>query len=108
MLKVPMQGQGKLYALFSALKMPGMSDERNDMTPRKWIFGFAVIVCLWLVGGAGRVQGADSELFEAAQFIHFPRAIPLPEGILPDPEGKNISLQSFKGQVVLMNFWTTW
>ncbi len=78
------------------------------MRQSKWVLGCAVVVCLWLVGSVGRVQGADPEPFAAAQLERFPRAIPLPEVSLPDPEGKKMSLQSFKGQVVLMNFWTTW
>ena len=78
------------------------------MRQSKWVLGCAVVVCLWLVGNVGRVQGADPEPFAAAQLERFPRAIPLLEVSLPDPEGKKMSLQSFKGQVVLMNFWTTW
>ena len=78
------------------------------MRQSKWVLGCAVVVCLWLVGNVGRVQGADPEPFAAAQLERFLRAIPLPEVSLPDPEGKKMSLQSFKGQVVLMNFWTTW
>jgi cytochrome oxidase Cu insertion factor (SCO1/SenC/PrrC family) len=75
------------------------------MTPGKYVLGCAAIVCLWLVAS---VHGADSELFEAAQLERFPRAIPMPEVSLPDPEGQKMSLRSLKGQVVLMNFWTTW
>ena len=75
------------------------------MIQGKYVLGFAVIVCLGLVAS---VHGADSALFEAAQLERLPRAIPTPEVSLPDPEGKKISLRSFKGQVVLMNFWTTW
>jgi len=78
------------------------------MRQSKWVLGGVIVVCLWLVGNVGRVQGADPEPFAAAQLERFPRAIPLPEVSLPDPEGKKIFLQSFKGQVVLMNFWTTW
>jgi len=75
------------------------------MIQSKYVFGCAVIVCLWLVAS---VHGADSELFEAAQLERLPRAIPMPEVSLPDLEGQKMSLRSFKGQVVLMNFWTTW
>jgi len=32
----------------------------------------------------------------------------MPEVSLPDLEGQKMSLRSLKGQVVLMNFWTTW
>src|SRR4029453_16205525 len=55
-----------------------------------------------------RGHGADPELFEAAQLERFPRAIPMPEVSLPDLEGQKMSLRSLKGQVVLMNFWSTW
>jgi cytochrome oxidase Cu insertion factor (SCO1/SenC/PrrC family) len=75
------------------------------MIQGKCVLGLAAIVCLWLVAS---VQGADSALFEAAQIERFPRAIPIPEVSLPDLEGNKTSLRSFKGQVVLMNFWTTW
>jgi cytochrome oxidase Cu insertion factor (SCO1/SenC/PrrC family) len=75
------------------------------MIQGKHVLGFAIIVCLWL---AASVHGADSELFEAAQLERLPRAIPMPEVSLPDLEGQKMSLRSFKGQVVLMNFWTTW
>ena len=75
------------------------------MTPGKRVLGLAAIVGLWLVAS---VYAADLEPFEAAHLERLPRPIPVPEVSLPDLEGQKISLQSFKGQVVLMNFWTTW
>jgi cytochrome oxidase Cu insertion factor (SCO1/SenC/PrrC family) len=78
---------------------------RNAMIQGKCVLGFAAIVCLWLVAS---VYGADPGLFEAAQMEHLPRPIPIPEISLPDLEGQKTSLRSLKGQVVLMNFWTTW
>ena len=74
----------------------------------KRVLGLAVMLCLWLVGSVGGVQGADSDPFEAVQLERLPRAVPLPEVSLPDLEGQPVSLRSFHGQVVLMNFWTTW
>ena len=78
---------------------------RNTMIPGKCVLGCAVIACVWLVAS---VYGADPGLFEAAQLEPLPRPIPLPEASLPDLEGQHMSLRSLKGQVVLMNFWTTW
>lgn len=78
------------------------------MMQGKGVFGLAVMICLWLVWNGGSVREVDPEPFEATQLERFPRAIPLPEVSLPDLEGKKVSLRSFKGQVVLMNFWTTW
>jgi cytochrome oxidase Cu insertion factor (SCO1/SenC/PrrC family) len=75
------------------------------MIQGKYVLGFAVIVCLWLVAS---VYGADPGLFAAAHLERLPRPIPLPEINLLDLEGQKMSLRSLKGQVVLMNFWTTW
>ena len=75
------------------------------MIQGKYVLGFAVIVCLWLVAS---VHGAGPGLFEAAHLERLPRPIPIPEVSLPDLEGQKMSLRSFKGQVLLMNFWTTW
>lgn len=74
----------------------------------KRLLGLAFMLCLWLTGGIVDVQGADTDPYEAAQLERLPRAVPLPDVTLPDLEGKQVSLRSFKGQVVLMNFWTTW
>jgi cytochrome oxidase Cu insertion factor (SCO1/SenC/PrrC family) len=75
------------------------------MIPGKCVLGFAVIVCLWLVTS---VHGTDPGPFETGHIERLPRPIPLPEISLPDLEGQKMSLRSLKGQVVLMNFWTTW
>jgi cytochrome oxidase Cu insertion factor (SCO1/SenC/PrrC family) len=74
----------------------------------KRLLGLAALLCLWLVGSVGAVHGAGADPFEAAQLERLPRAVPLPDVSLPDLEGKQVSLRSFKGQVVLINFWTTW
>ncbi|HTB08029.1 MAG TPA: TlpA disulfide reductase family protein [Bacteroidia bacterium] len=33
---------------------------------------------------------------------------PAPDFTMPDPDGKNISLSSFKGKMVLIDFWASW
>ena len=33
---------------------------------------------------------------------------PTPDFILPNPDGKKISLKDFRGKVVFLNFWATW
>lgn len=75
------------------------------MIPGKCVLDTTIIICLGLVAS---VYGAEPGLFEAAQMERLPRPIPLPEVSLPDLEGQTMSLRSLKGQVVLMNFWTTW
>jgi len=83
---------------------------RNDTMQDRCALRLAVLLCVWLVVSVGGVQGegADSDPFEAAQLERFSQTFPLPEVSLPDLEGKDVSLESFKGQVVLINFWTTW
>ncbi len=75
---------------------------------QKCVLGLVVILCLWLAGNVRSVQGADADPFEAADLERFPRDVSLPEVSLPDLAEQNVSLRSFKGQVVLINFWTTW
>jgi len=74
----------------------------------KWVLGLAVVLCVWLAESVSRVQAADADPFAAAGLERFPRAFPIPEVGLPDPEGQHVALRSFKGQALLMNFWTTW
>lgn len=75
---------------------------------KKSILGLVVVCCLWLSATVDNVQGTSADLFEAAGLERFPRVFPIPEVGLPDLEGKQIALRSFHGQVLLMNFWTTW
>jgi hypothetical protein len=91
-----------------ALKALGAYGKRMESMRDKRIGGWVVLLLLWCIGSISVVQGADSDPFEAAQLERFPRAVPVPEVSLPDLEGKKIFLRSFKGQVVLINFWTTW
>ena len=76
--------------------------------PRKRVLRLAVLLCLWLVGSINSLQSAEADPFASARLKRLPRAVPMPEVNLPDPAGKQVPLRSFKGQVVLMNFWTTW
>ena len=75
---------------------------------RPWRLGLLLLVYCWLVWPAHPAQSTELVLFEAMGIERLSRPIPLPDVSLPDPAGTQVSLQSFKGQVVLMNFWTTW
>ena len=67
-----------------------------------------LIVYFGLASAVLTTQGADSEHFLAAGLVRFAADIDLPDISLPDIQGKDVSLKSFRGKVVLLNFWTTW
>jgi hypothetical protein len=63
---------------------------------------------LWLAAGIYTIQGAELAHFQAVGLVRFTTAVDLPDIGLPDVQGKDVPLRSFRGQVVLLNFWTTW
>ena len=76
--------------------------------PGKWACGLLAIFGGWLVAGVYIAQGTDLAHFQAVGLVRFAPAVEIPEIILPDVQGKEVPLRSFRGQVVLLNFWTTW
>ncbi len=74
---------------------------------RKWFLGF-LSVFLWIAGPVAGVQGVDTAHFRALNLIRFPKPVALPDVSLPDLEADDVALSSFRGKVVLLNFWTTW
>ena len=74
----------------------------------KWACGLLAIFSFWLAEGICTVQGADLAHFQAAGLVRFTTGANLPDISLPDVQGKDVPLRSFRGQVILLNFWTTW
>ncbi len=74
----------------------------------QWMFGLLAVVCFGLAGVVPDAQGADAEHFLAVGLVRFAADFDLPDISLPDVHGKDVQSQSFRGQVVLLNFWTTW
>jgi cytochrome oxidase Cu insertion factor (SCO1/SenC/PrrC family) len=67
-----------------------------------------LIVCLWLAGDVVSAQEANPAYFQAMHLTPLSKVVPLPNVSLPDLTGKHVTLRSFRGKVVLLNFWTTW
>jgi len=66
--------------------------------------GFAgLLLALCLIGPAGKAQAAGSWKAYSAEGGQAPEPL-----ALPDLAGRDVDLSSFKGEVVLVNFWATW
>jgi cytochrome oxidase Cu insertion factor (SCO1/SenC/PrrC family) len=53
-------------------------------------------------------QADDTLHFQAMSLVRFAETVEIPPLRLAGVDGKEVSLQSFRGQVILLNFWTTW
>jgi hypothetical protein len=74
----------------------------------KWVCGLLAVFGFGLVEGVSTVQGTDLAHFQALGLARFATDIDLPDISLPDVQGKDVPLRSFRGKIVLLNFWTTW
>ena len=55
----------------------------------------------------GKAATASEHLFQAMGMAKLPGK-PAQDFTLPDLEGRQVSLQHYRGQVVFLNFWATW
>ena len=65
----------------------------------------------WLALVASSLAGLAPTPAQAApleKFIAAPEPIPAPPVTFTDGDGKTLSLEDFRGKVVLINFWATW
>lgn len=74
---------------------------------RRMIVGF-LSVCTLMASRALPALGADTAHFEALQLTRLDPAVALPDRRVRDIEGQEVTLRSFRGKVVFINFWTTW
>ncbi len=51
---------------------------------------------------------AEEDLFEVLQITRFPEPVDAPDFSLVSVDGKEVNLSDYRGNVVLLNFWTTW
>jgi thiol-disulfide isomerase/thioredoxin len=104
-----------------------MEKERSIPLKRNTIVLFVVLFILAIFGWAGwanweyRQQSAEKLLASAAKGELVPDVAtgalkysspfmgkPAPAFVLEDLNGKKVSLESYKGKAVLINFWATW
>lgn len=65
-------------------------------------------ISLMAVLGVCSAQADDAAHFQAMSLVRFAEAVELPPLSLPDLTGKEVQFRSFRGKVLLLNFWTTW
>jgi hypothetical protein len=76
------------------------------MVRKLWrlLIGMSVLLAI----GVSSSQADDASHFQAMSLVRFAETVEIPPIPLTGLDGKDVSLQSFRGQVILLNFWTTW
>jgi cytochrome oxidase Cu insertion factor (SCO1/SenC/PrrC family) len=66
--------------------------------------GMSVLLAI----GVSSIRADDTLHFQAMSLVRFAETVEIPPLRLIGVDGTDTSLQSFRGQVILLNFWTTW
>ena len=69
---------------------------------------FAAVVALLVLAGTPASAADTPALWEAAGVTRAAKSVEAPGFDLPDPDGRRTTLESLRGRVVLLYFWTTW
>ena len=76
---------------------------------KHWIVTVLVVGLLSLGAAVPpRAAAIEETDLEALNLILFSESIALPDVSLPDADRRTVPLLSFRGRVVILNFWTTW
>lgn len=75
---------------------------------KTFLWGSLAALLLGFVLAAHTAFAADPAHFAALHLDRLPKPLELPDLSLPDLNGQNVALRSFRDRVVLLNFWTTW
>jgi cytochrome oxidase Cu insertion factor (SCO1/SenC/PrrC family) len=75
----------------------------------KLFFVVIALFCLYLpLSALAQSQKRLTEIYKTLRIYEFVEPIKAPDFELVSTEGKTIRLSDFRGNVVFLNFWTTW
>ena len=81
---------------------------------KKWEYGLYVMaLSLLLVVMQGMMDRAivsaqEEDVFDILQIVRVPERIEVPDFSLTSIDGEKRNLSDYKGDVIFLNFWTTW
>jgi peroxiredoxin len=83
---------------------------KEEIQKTRWVSYQSIILVLLLMIGIGILVllQANKSSFELAGTPRFKKGARAPQFTLPDLNGKKVSLDDYRGRVVLLNIWATW
>ena len=83
--------------------------KEEGQKPRKVNYQSTILILVFIIGaGVMILLQTNKSSFDPAGKQRFKKGAPAPNFTLPDIYGKMVSLNDYRGQVVLLNIWATW
>ena len=78
---------------------------------KKYLAVSQIVLVLLLLGAGGVYQSnafAEDDIFDTLRLNRFPEPVDVPDFTLPALDGKEMKISDYKGNIIFLNFWTTW
>ena len=67
-----------------------------------------IVLFLGLGGAYHRNAFAQDDVFDALKLNRLEDPVDVPDFTLPSLDGKEMKISDYKGNIIFLNFWTTW